>query len=93
MVNVLTKVKQEVFVLNLDRQIDETPIIENYFIEITNPKEIEVHVKQTQTLNPVFEKLASKGIGVLSMRNKTNRLEELFIELTRAESSIGVKIE
>jgi len=91
--NVLTKVKQEVFVLNLDRQIDEIPEIENYFIEITNPKEIEVHVKQAQTLNALFEKLASLGIGVLSMRNKTNRLEELFVELTRADSNIGVKTE
>ena len=91
--NVLTKLKLEVFVLNLDQPIDAVPEIEDYFIEITNPKEIEVHVKQTQTLNPVFEKLASLGIGVLSMRNKTNRLEELFIELTRAESNIGVTIE
>ena len=91
--NVLTKVKQEVFVLNLDRPIDGIPEIENYFIEITNPKEIEVHVKQTQTLNPLFEKLASMGIGVLSMRNKTNRLEELFVELTRADNNIGLKTE
>ena len=89
--NVLAKLKQEVFVLNLDRSIDVIPEIENYLIEITNPKEIEVHVKQAQTLNPVFNKLASLGIGVLSMRNKTNRLEELFVELTRADSNIGIK--
>ena len=73
--------------------IDVIPEVENYLIEITNPKEIEIHVKQVQTLNPVFEKLASLGIGVLSMRNKTNRLEELFVELTRADSNIGVKTE
>ena len=91
--NILTKLKQEVFVLNLDQAIDAVPEIENYFIEITKPKEIEVHVKQAQTLNPVFAELASLGIGVLSMRNKTNRLEELFVELTRAESNIGAKIE
>ena len=91
--NILTKLKQEVFVLNLDQAIDAVPEIEDYFIEINNPKEIEIHVRQAQTLNPVFAKLASKGIGVLSMRNKTNRLEELFIELTRVESNIGVKIE
>jgi len=91
MKNVLTKLKQEIFVLNLDRHIDGNIDIENYLIEITSPKEIEVHVKQAQTLNPLFEKLASLGIGVLSMRNKTNRLEELFVELTRADSNIGVK--
>ena len=91
MKNVLTKLEQEIFVLNLDRHIDGNIDIENYLIEITSPKEIEVHVKQAQTLNPLFEKLASLGIGVLSMRNKTNRLEELFVELTRADSNIGVK--
>ena len=91
MSNVLAKLKQEVFVLNLDRPIDVIPEIENYFIEITNPKEIEIHVKQAQTLKSVFNKLASLGIGVLSMRNKTNRLEELFVELTRADSNIGIK--
>jgi ABC-2 type transport system ATP-binding protein len=91
MKNVLTKLKQEIFVLNLDRHIDENLEIENYLIEITNPKEIEVHVKQAQTLNPLFERLASLGIGVLSMRNKTNRLEELFVELTKTNSNIGVK--
>ena len=91
MINVLTKLKNEVFVLNLDKPITGIPVIENYYIESTNPKEIEVRVKQEQTLNPVFAKLASLGIGVLSMRNKTNRLEELFVELTRPENNIGVK--
>ena len=57
MKNVLTKLKQEIFVLNLDTHIDKSLEIENYLIEITNPKEIEVHVKQAQTLNPLFEKL------------------------------------
>ena len=61
MYNVLTKVKLEVFVLNLDQSIDAVPEIEDYFIEITNPKEIEVHVKQAQTLNPVFEKTCIPG--------------------------------
>ena len=92
MKNVLTKLKQEIFVLNLDTHIDKSLEIENYLIEITNPKEIEVHVKQAQTLNPLFEKLASLGIGVLIMRNKTNRLEELFVELTKTDSSIGATI-
>ena len=92
MKNVLTKLEQEIFVLNLDRHIDGNIDIENYLIEITSPKEIEVHVKQAQTLNPLFEKLASLGIGVLSMRNKTNRLEELFVELTKTDSSIGATI-
>jgi len=91
MKNVLTKLKQEIFVLNLDRHIEGNLEIANYLIEVTNPKEMEVHVKQAQTLNPLFEKLASMGIGVLSMRNKTNRLEELFVELTRTDSNIGVK--
>jgi ABC-2 type transport system ATP-binding protein len=38
-------------------------------------------VKKSQGLNSVFAQLSEQGISVLSMRNKTNRLEELFVNL------------
>lgn len=42
---------------------------------------IEVDVAKEQGLNPVFSQLSEQGIKVLSMRNKANRLEELFVSL------------
>ena len=42
---------------------------------------LEVEVSKEQSLNEVFSRLSALGIGVLSMRNKVNRLEELFMKL------------
>jgi ABC-2 type transport system ATP-binding protein len=42
---------------------------------------LEVEVSKGQSLNDIFTQLTAQGIGVNSMRNKVNRLEELFIRL------------
>ena len=42
---------------------------------------IEVDVKKEQGLNDIFARLSQQGIEVVSMRNKVNRLEELFMRL------------
>jgi ABC-2 type transport system ATP-binding protein len=85
MKNVLRKLKQEVFVLSLDKPIDDMSDIKDYKIEVNDPHEIEVYIKGQQTLNPLFNQLTQAGVAVISMRNKTNRLEELFFELTQSK--------
>jgi len=42
---------------------------------------IEVEVHKSQSINEVFDSLNEQNIKVVSMRNKTNRLEELFFDL------------
>ena len=49
---------------------------------------LEVEVSKEQSLNEVFQKLTEQGIGVLSMRNKVNRLEELFMKLVEAKPAV-----
>jgi ABC-2 type transport system ATP-binding protein len=83
MPNVLSKLKIEVFILNIKDPLQKPPIINGYMTKLNKPKEIEVHVKQGQSLNDVFVQLNTVGTQVLSMRNKTNRLEELFIDMTK----------
>ena len=82
MLNVLGKLKKEVFVLNVDRSIDFAPKIPGYETSLRSPQEIEVSVSQSQGINDIFTELKKLDIKVISMRNKTSRLEELFIELT-----------
>ena len=82
MLNVLGKLKKEVFVLNLDIPIEAAPNIPGYETSLRSPLEIEVSVSQAQGVNDIFTKLKELDIKVISMRNKTGRLEELFIELT-----------
>jgi ABC-2 type transport system ATP-binding protein len=83
MSNVLSKLKIEIFILNIKNPLEESPIINGYKAKLNKPQEIEIHVKQGQSLNDVFIQLKELGIQVLSMRNKTNRLEELFIDMTK----------
>ncbi|MBC8227841.1 MAG: ABC transporter ATP-binding protein [Gammaproteobacteria bacterium] len=83
MSNVLSKLKIEIFILNIKNPLEKPPIINGYEAKLNKPKEIEINVKQGQSLNDVFIQLKELGIEVLSMRNKTNRLEELFIEMTK----------
>ena len=82
MLNVLGKLKKEVFVLNVDRPINFAPKIPSYETSLRSPREIEVSVSQSQGVNDIFTELKKLDIKVISMRNKTSRLEELFIELT-----------
>ena len=82
MLNVLGKLKKEVFVLNIDGSIDVAPKILGYETSLRSPREIEVSVSQSQGINDIFTELKQLDIKVISMRNKTSRLEELFIELT-----------
>ena len=83
MSNVLSKLKIEIFILNIKNPLEESPIINGYKAKLNKPQEIEIHVKQGQSLNDVFIQLKELGVQVLSMRNKTNRLEELFIDMTK----------
>tara|TARA_Y100001960_G_scaffold192350_1_gene201374 strand:- start:479 stop:1408 length:930 start_codon:yes stop_codon:yes gene_type:complete len=82
MLNVLGKLKKEVFLLNVDNPIDFVPKIPGYETSLRSPREIEVSVAQSQGVNDIFTELKKLDIKVISMRNKTSRLEELFIELT-----------
>ena len=76
----LSKLDIETFVLDLD--CDDKPITLNGIeYRIIDSHTLEVDLHQKQTLNQVFEQLSQQGVGVLSMRNKSNRLEALFVNL------------
>jgi ABC-2 type transport system ATP-binding protein len=81
MANVVRKLQVEVFVLSLRDQVAEAPVLGGYTVRLRNDHEIEVEVAKNQGLNRLFVELDAKSIDVVSMRTKTNRLEELFIRL------------
>jgi len=62
--------------------------IENFTTRQIDDHTLEVDVKKCQSINQVFSQLTEQGIDVQSMRNKSNRLEELFVHLT-GNNSIG----
>ena len=81
MKTLLGKLHLETFVLNLRQPISDLPSLPDYPLRQTDATTLEVDIDKTQNLNALFQHLSTHGIDVLSMRNKTNRLEELFVRL------------
>lgn len=80
----LTKLETETFVLDLQISAQNSPlVIENYAFKWLDDSSIEVEVKRQQGLTQLFQQLSQQNIEVLSMRNKSNRLEELFMRMAK----------
>ncbi|AKO46140.1 ABC transporter ATP-binding protein [[Haemophilus] ducreyi] len=78
----LAKLESETFVLDLQKtDKNQSLTINDYTFKWLDDNTIEVEVKRTQGLTKLFQQLAQQGIEVQSMRNKSNRLEELFIKM------------
>ncbi|MDQ3959369.1 MAG: ABC transporter ATP-binding protein [Pseudomonadota bacterium] len=77
----LAKLNIETFILDLRQQLAQAPAIEGYRFKRVDETTLEVEVSKDLSLNALFRCLSERGIEVVSMRNKANRLEELFIRL------------
>lgn len=78
----LRKLESQVFVFDLVESLSETPDLgDDLSALLTQESRLEVRVNKGITLNDVFKRLNEKNLTVESMRNKSNRIEELFIDL------------
>lgn len=87
MKSLLKMLDRETFVLDLSNEIDACPEIEGYSISLKDQNQIEVEIPKSESLNELFSELSKKNISIISMRNKTNRLEELFLGMV--EKNLG----
>ena len=81
MANVIRKLHQETFVLNFRDPVRSVPDLPGYAARLVDGHTIEVDVSKEHSLNEIFARLSAAGVDVVSMRNKVNRLEELFMRL------------
>ena len=79
----LSKLTLETFVLDLG-EYTAKPVVAGYQTRFIDDTTLEVDVEKSEGLNPVFSQLTEQGVPVLSMRNKSNRLEELFVTLVES---------
>ncbi len=77
----LQQLDTETFILDLEKDMGEVPSLEGYVIRARDAHTLEVDVPKSAGLNKLFQHLAAEGLEVSSMRNKANRLEELFVSL------------
>ena len=82
---VLRKLQRESFVLSLRDPLQAAPVLEGFEVERAGDYELEVAVDAEHDLNELFELLNAKGIRIVSLRNKANRLEELFLGLVEGK--------
>ncbi len=81
MKQLLMRLQVETFILDLARPIDALPDWDTDRIRLVDSTTLEVDVHRGDSLNHLFEILGEHGIDVISMRNKTNRLEQLFLHM------------
>jgi ABC-2 type transport system ATP-binding protein len=81
MSSLLRRLNTETFVLNLRDSLEVAPRLEGYSMVLIDSHTLEVETAKEQNLNDVFGRLSQLGIEVVSMRNKVNRLEEIFMRL------------
>jgi ABC-2 type transport system ATP-binding protein len=81
MSRLLGRLHTETFVLNLRNALAAAPQLEGYLASLQDDHTLEIEVSKEQNLNDIFLRLSGLGIEVVSMRNKVNRLEEIFMRL------------
>ncbi len=81
MATLLRKLHRETFVLSLDQALGMAPELEGYVTRLVDAHTLEVDVENERDINGVFRGLDAMGIRVQTLRNKANRLEELFLGL------------
>lgn len=86
MAGLLSKLHVDHFVLDIAKPLAVAPVINGFQITLAEPKVLNVSVPKGQGLNPLFIELNQRNILVTSLKNKTNRLEQLFMDLVDENS-------
>jgi ABC-2 type transport system ATP-binding protein len=86
MANLLRKLQTESFLLTLREPVAAAPEVPGYPMKLLDDHTVEVEVSKEQDINDIFSRLSAQGLHVISMRNKVNRLEEMFMRLVENRS-------
>lgn len=90
--SLLQQLNKEVFVFDTRSSVTEAPMLPGYQTRPIDEHSFEVEVERGQSLNLVFEQLTTQGISIVSMRNKANRLEELFVAMVGKKDTGNAQI-
>ncbi|WP_298623738.1 ABC transporter ATP-binding protein [uncultured Legionella sp.] len=79
----LHTLRHQTFIFNTEEPITDLPAIPSFMTTLIDTNTFELRVDNNISLNDVFATLTKHGIKIISLRNKTNRLEELFLDLIK----------
>ena len=83
MKDLLSRLDVQGFVMDLDKPLDKEPTVEGFELKLEDSSTLVAAVNKDKSINSLFDELSKLGIKVKSMRNESNRLEELFIEMIK----------
>ena len=83
----LNTLHMETFILDLGAPLQSLPELPGHTLQLIDEHTVEADITRENTINSLFTDLSAHGIRVLSMRNKTNRLEELFMRLVETNGN------
>ncbi|MDA8916917.1 ABC transporter ATP-binding protein [Gammaproteobacteria bacterium] len=72
------------FVFDLVEPLEEAPFIEGFPLKLEDPLTLVAAVNKDRSINALFSEFSKLNIKIKSMRNESNRLEELFIEMVNS---------
>jgi ABC-2 type transport system ATP-binding protein len=90
--NLLQQLNKEVFILDSAATLPAQLNVPHFNCRKIDEHSFEVEVEKGQSLNEVFNRLSEQGVSIISMRNKANRLEEMFVAMIN-QSSVGKAVE
>lgn len=81
MKSLINRLNVQTMILDIEQPMHALPKLDDYTWRLQDDTSIEIEIHRQQSLNDLFSKLTAQQIRISSMRNKTNRLEELFVSL------------
>lgn len=85
----LQQLNKEMFIFDSKQKLDSAPLLQGYKAQLVDEHSFEVEIEKGQSLNQVFDQLNAAKIEIVSMRNKANRLEEMFVAMVNANKKEG----
>ena len=86
MQSLLARLNEEQFICDVQKPLKQAPKIKGYQLSLLNPQQLSISVSKERGLNALFQGLSEQGIEVLSLKNKSNRLEQLFLDLVASSA-------
>ncbi len=83
MATLLSYINVNHFILDLANPLLKAPDIKGYKFELSSEKVLNVAIPKKNTLNQLFEELSMHNIQIKSLKNKSNRLEQLFMDIVQ----------
>ena len=83
MKDLLSRLDVQGFVLDLEKPLEKEPAIDGFELRLEDSSTLVTAINKDKSINGLFDELNKLGIKVKSMRNESNRLEELFIEMIK----------